>query len=195
MKTSHVVSLCALLFGVTLAGLPPTAHAHPAGTSARIGLGIPALSVIYFPGVPIDRIQVLYGINQLTFGAHMGMQVSPEVGLVLHVLAGGRYADGRVSGESNFMTLSVAPRFEYMFSPHDSFAPYLGLEAGYAANGDPNANMRDMVRAGGFLGAHIFAVSELSIDLELAANFLYDVDNQRAGFQGTFYLSTTGWLD
>lgn len=191
MRSLHALTV--ILAFVVLAALPNTAKAHPRGSSFRLGLGLPALSVQHFPG--IDATQVTYGLNSLTFGLHLGVQVSGSVGLAVHVLGGGVYTDTPGAPSSNVVIFSVAPRFEYMFNPHGTFAPYLGVQVGYSVSGDTDTNLVDLLRMGGFFGGHIFAVSRFSVDLEIALDYLYNFDNQESGFQATLYFSLTGWLD
>lgn len=174
-----------------LALWPADAYAHPTGTSFRLGLGLPALSVTHYPGP--DATSVTYGLYPVTFGVHLGVQVRPEIGLAIHVLGGGRFDTAR-GAESHFVFFSAAPRFEYMFTPHGTAAPYLGAEIGVDVSGDTRADLQDVFRTGGFFGVHLFAMTEVSVDLELAANFLYDIDAEQAGVRGVLYLSTTGWL-
>jgi hypothetical protein len=181
----------ALLVILVLTLWPESAHAHPTGTSFRVGLGIPVLSVTHYPSPNFTG--VTYGLYPVTFGVHLGVQVSHEVGLAVHVLGGGRYE--RVPGDDlHYVYFAAVPRFEYMFWPHGTVAPYFGFEIGVDIEGDPDVTLRDVFRTGGFFGLHIFAITEFSVDLELAVNFLYDIDADLAGVRGVLYLSTTGWL-
>jgi hypothetical protein len=187
MKRAHVY---ALLF-VVVASWPAAASAHPTRTAFRIGLGIPLLSVTHYPGP--EETELTYGLWPVTLGLHLGVQVTNEIGIALNVYGGGRWNDSP-AGEADYVMFSAMPRFEYMFTPHGTVAPYLGAEIGGAVEGDPDANLRDVFRTGGFFGLHIFAETEVSIDLELAASFVYDIDRGEPGVRAIFALSTTGWL-
>jgi hypothetical protein len=183
-------SFCALVLFACLA-LPARAHAHPRNTSVRIGLGIPALSVTHFPSP--DTTTVTYGLYPVTFGAFVGFQITREIGLGIIVLGGGRYDDTPVDDE-HFVYFAAVPRFDYLFMPHGPVAPYLGVEVGAEVSGDTDLDLTDIFRTGGFFGLHFFAETEFSIDVELAANFIYNIDADIAGIRGVLYISTTGWL-
>jgi hypothetical protein len=183
---------CVLVLAIVSA-VPAVAHAHPADPSFRLGLGIPGLAVTHMPGSPATTT-VQYGLYPATFGVHLGWQIVSEVGLEVRLLGGGLWLESGPT-DQHIIFFSVAPRFEYMFTPHETVAPYLGFEVGLDVVGNPDTNMSDIFRTGGFFGIHIFAVTEFSVDLELQADFLYNVDTERAGFRGTFYVSITGWLD
>lgn len=179
---------CAFLV-LALLAWPASAYAHPSETSFRLGLGIPALSVTHYPSP--DQAYVTYGLYPVTFGVHLGVQVTSEVGLAIHVLGGGAYD---AVTDIHFVYFAAVPRFEYMFTPHDTVGFYLGIEAGIEGSGDPDLDMVDVFRTGPFFGLHIFAETEFSVDLELAGNFVYDIDRDLAGIRGVLYFSVTGWL-
>ena len=80
-----------------------------------------------------------------------------------------------------------------MFTPHSVAAPYLGAELGYEAVGDPDADLRETLRTGGFFGLHLFADTSFAVDLEGAVNLLYDPDADQFGVRGLLYLSVLGW--
>ncbi|MBZ0121334.1 MAG: hypothetical protein K8H88_30335 [Sandaracinaceae bacterium] len=180
-----------LLVAAALLLWPTAAHAHPRGTLFRLGLGIPALGVTHFPSP--DSTSVTYALSPVTFGVHMGVQVVSEVGLSVVVLGGGRYDNVR-GADTHQVFFSVAPRFEYMFTPHGTVGFYLGGNVGFDISGDPDANLRDVFHTGPFAGMHIFPDAEFSVDLELAPSFLYDFDLGAAGFRSLLYISVTGWL-
>ena len=190
MRTS---SLYAALVAVSFIGLPTTtAHAHPSETSFRLGLGVPLVSVEHYPAP--EETAVTYGLYPTTLGLHVGVQIVSEVGLAVHLLGGGAY-DTSPAENLHYVIFSAAPRFEYMFTPHETVAPYLGVEVGVRIDGYPDvADMRDVFWTGGLFGLHIFAETELSFDLELAPGFVYDVDRDVAGFRGVLAFSMTGWL-
>ncbi len=181
----------ALLFLVLSALWPASAYAHPQDTSFRLGLGIPLLAVTHYPEP--DSTSITYGLYPITFGVHLGVQITSEVGIAVHVLGGGRY-DNVAGVDTHLVLFSVVPRFEYMFTPHDTVGVYLGLEAGVDVNGLTGTNLSDVFRTGPFFGLHIFAVTEFSVDLELAGNLLYDIDADQLGVRGVLYFSVTGWL-
>jgi hypothetical protein len=186
--------LLVLSFALSTLLYAERAHAHPYGTSFRLGLGLPALTTTYFPSPVPDELIITWGLYPITFGVQLGVQVSHEIGLAVLLYGGGYYNDALAPDLRHYIYFAAVPRFEYLFWPHGTVAPYLGIEIGGEVQGYPSMNLQDLFRTGGFFGLHIFPIDEFSIDLELAANFLYDFDRDIAGFRAVFYLAIMGWL-